>query len=80
MLKSQSTLSDGTKTLIVVNSDPSETIRSLAVYYTEQYGSEVMFLKENIFEDGSLWFNKANLKEAKILLGFAWGTETTIQR
>ena len=34
-----------------------------------------MFLNENIFDEGSPWFSKANLKEAKILLGFAWGYE-----
>lgn len=30
-----------------------------------------------MFEDGSQWFTKANLKEAKVLLGFAWGFDVS---
>jgi hypothetical protein len=47
----------GIKTIIVIDDEPNDTLRYLSIYYTEQYGNEVSFLKEGIFTAGKKWYH-----------------------
>ena len=54
-LKNKNGVKNGIKTIIVIDDEPNDILRNLALYYTEQFGNEVCFLKEGIFSAGKKW-------------------------
>lgn len=60
------------KTIIVKDQEPSENLRTMAIYFTDLQGNEMVFLKDSIFSQTKKWYKLANLKQAKILFAFSW--------
>lgn len=52
--------------------EPTETLRDISIFFTDLADNEVVFLKENIFGCSKSWYQKANLKDAKIVFAFSW--------
>lgn len=64
-------LDAGIKILIVNHEEPSDLMRELAFYYLEYIGSEIAFLKDDVYNFSRKWYKFANLKKARVLICYS---------